>query len=173
MPAVDSREETSARVTVIERPRVEPMSLDSATPTGEKRWPMALTLLVAMVLPFLLPSRFSLTPVWVIPVVEALLLVALVVADPGPIDKRSSLVRGLSLALVGILVLGATAVTTRLIIDLIRGGPETNSPGQLLQIGSVVLVYIIITFAFLYWELDSGGPESRADDSGVPGFRIS
>ena len=53
-------------------------------------------------------------------------------------------------------------MTTRLIIDLIRGGPETNSPGQLLRIGSVVLVYIIITFAFLYWELDGGGPESRA-----------
>jgi hypothetical protein len=138
------------------------MSVDSSAPNGEKRWPMALTLLIAMVLPFLLPSRFSLAPIWVIPVVEALLLVALVVADPGLIDKRSSLVRGLSLTLVGILVLGATAVTTRLIIDLIRGGPETNSPGQLIRIGAVVLVYIIITFAFLYWELDSGGPECRA-----------
>lgn len=26
----------------------------------------------------------------------------------------------------------------------------------------MVLIYIIITFAFLYWELDGGGPESRA-----------
>jgi hypothetical protein len=123
---------------------------------------MALTLVIAMALPFLLPARFSLAPTWVIPVVEALLLVALVVIDPGFIDKRSSLVRGLSLGLVGILVFGAAAVTTRLVIDLIRGGPETNSPGQLIRIGSVVLVYVIITFAFLYWELDGQGPESRA-----------
>jgi hypothetical protein len=138
------------------------MSGEGAAPAGEKRWPMALTLVLAMALPFLLPQRFSLAPRWVIPVVEALLLVALIVADPGKIDRTSSLVRGLSLGLVGILVLGAAAVTTRLIIDLIRGGPETNSPGQLIQIGAVVLVYVIITFAFLYWELDGGGPEARA-----------
>jgi uncharacterized membrane protein len=140
----------------------EHMSVDDPEPRGEKRWPMALTLLIAMALPFLLPARFSLAPVWVIPIVEALLLVALIVADPGRIDRTSSLVRGLSLGVVGILVVGAAAVTTRLIIDLIRGGPETNSPGQLIRIGSVVLVYIIITFAFLYWELDGGGPETRA-----------
>jgi hypothetical protein len=131
------------------------------SPEGEKRWPMALTLVIAMALPFLLPSRFSLAPQWVIPVVEALLLVALIVSDPGRIDRRSSLVRVLSLGLVGILVFGAAAVTVRLLTDLIRGGPETNSAGQLLQIGAVVLTYLIITFAFLHWELDGGGPEAR------------
>jgi hypothetical protein len=140
----------------------EEMHDEPDAPAGEKRWPMAITLIVAMSLPFLLPGRFSVTPQWVIPVVEGLLLIALVAADPGLIDKRSSAVRGLSLCLVGILVLGTTAVTARLVIDLIRGGPDTNSPGQLLRIGSLVLVYIIITFAFLYWELDGGGPEARA-----------
>jgi hypothetical protein len=140
----------------------EQVNGERVAPKGEKRWPMAVTLLVAIALPFLLPSRFSLAPSWVIPVVEAMLLIALVAADPGLIDRKSALVRGLSLGLVGILVFGAAAVTARLVIDLIRGGPETNSPGQLIRIGSVVLLYIIITFAFLYWELDGGGPESRA-----------
>jgi len=129
---------------------------------GEKRWPMAVTLIVAMALPILLPPRFSLGPIWIIPAVEALLLVALVIADPGRIDRRSTLVRAFSLALVVILVAGATAVTVRLVVDLIRGGPETSSPGQLLRVGSLVWVYVIITFSFLYWELDGGGPESRA-----------
>ncbi len=136
--------------------------MESAGPRGEKRWPMAVTLVVAMALPFLLPPKYSLAPKWIIPAVEALLLVALVVADPGRIDRRSSFVRVLSVGLVAILVLGATTVTARLVVDLIRGGPDTNSPGQLIRIGSVVLIYIIITFAFLYWELDGGGPESRA-----------
>lgn len=89
----------------------EEMNNGSATPEGEKRWPMGITLVVAMVLPFLLPSKFSLAPQWVIPVVEALLLIALIFADPGLIDRKSTLVRALSLCLVGILVLGATAVT--------------------------------------------------------------
>ena len=135
---------------------------EGPVPKGEKRWPMAVTLLIAIALPFLLPSRFSLAPPWVIPIVEAMLLIALIAADPGLIDRKSALVRGLSLGLVGILVLGAAAVTARLVIDLIRGGPETNSPGELIRIGAVVLTYIVITFAFLYWELDGGGPEARA-----------
>jgi hypothetical protein len=129
---------------------------------GERRWPMAITLIVAMALPILLPRRFSLGPIWIVPAVEALLLVALVIADPGRIDRRSTIVRAFSLALVVILVAGATAVTVRLVVDLVRGGPETNSPGQLLRVGSLVWVYVIITFSFLYWEIDGGGPETRA-----------
>jgi hypothetical protein len=138
------------------------VAVEGDAPQGEKRWPMALTLIVAMALPFLLPGRFSLGPRWIIPVVEGLLLVALVAADPGRIDKATSFVRVLSVGLVIILVFGAAVVTTRLVVDLIRGGPETNSPGQLIRIGAIVLVYVIITFSFLYWELDGGGPECRA-----------
>ena len=123
---------------------------------------MAITLVVAMSLPFLLPPKFSAGPVWIVPVMEALLLVALVIADPGRIDRRSSFVRTLSIGLVVILVAGATAATARLVVDLVRGGPETNSPGQLLRVGSLTWVYVIITFSFLYWELDGGGPETRA-----------
>ena len=141
--------------------RSETAASESQT-QGEKRWPMAITLVVAVVLPFLLPAKFSLGPRWIIPVLEALLLVALMVADPGRIDRRTAVVRGLSLVLVAILVIGSAAVTARLVVDLIRGGPETNSPEQLLRVGSIVWVYLIITFSFLYWELDGGGPEARA-----------
>ena len=128
---------------------------------GEKRWPMAVTLVVAMALPLHLPERFSLAPRWIVPLVEALLLGALILADPGRIDRRSTAVRAVSLGLVVLLVAGSAAVTVRLIIDLIRGGPETNSPGALLRIGFFAWLYTIISFAFLYWELDSGGPEAR------------
>ncbi len=138
------------------------MELQSSAVVGERRWPMAVTLVVAMTLPFLLPQRFTVGPIWIVPVLEALLLVALMVADPGRIDRRSTIVRTLSIGLVTILVGGATAATTRLVVDLIRGGPDTNSPGQLLRVGSLTWVYVLITFAFLYWELDGGGPESRA-----------
>ena len=41
------------------------MSPVSAAPQGEKRWPMAITLMGAMALPFLLPSKFSLGPQWI------------------------------------------------------------------------------------------------------------
>ena len=138
------------------------MESAGATVRGERRWPMAITLLVAMALPFLLPPKYSLGPRWILPVVEALLLIALVVADPGRIDRRSDFIRALSIGLVVILVGGAAVATVRLVVDLIRGGPETNSPTQLLQVGSLTWVYVLITFCFLYWELDGGGPEARA-----------
>jgi uncharacterized membrane protein len=128
---------------------------------GEKRWPMAVTLVVAIALPLLLPPKFSLGPRWVFPVLEALLLLTLTVADPGRIDRRSAAIRTLSLVLVAILVAGAATVTAHLVVDLIRGGPETNSPGQLLRVGSIAWLYVIIAFSFLYWELDGGGPEAR------------
>jgi hypothetical protein len=129
---------------------------------GEKRWPMAVTLIVAITLPFLLPPKYALGPRWIIPAIEALFLVALIVADPGRIDRRSTAVRALSLGLVAILAAGAAGATVRLVIDLVRGGVETNSPGGLLRIGGVVWIYVVITFSFLYWELDGGGPEVRA-----------
>jgi len=61
-----------------------------------------------------------------------------------------------------VLMLGSAAVTARLVTDLIRGGPETNSPGELLRIGALTWLYVIITFAFVYWEFDGSGPEARA-----------
>jgi len=123
---------------------------------------MAATLIVAIVLPFLLPPRFSLGPRWIVPLIVAAFLVALIVADPGRIDRRSTLVRALSVGLVAILALAATGVTVRLVVDLVRGGPETGSPGQLLRVGALVWAYTVITFSFLYWELDGDGPEARA-----------
>jgi uncharacterized membrane protein len=137
------------------------MDIAGAADRGERRWPMAIALLVAMALPFLLPPKYSLGLTWIIPVAEALLLVALVVADPGRIDRRSVFIRALSIGLVGILVTGAGVATVRLVVDLLRGGPETNSPDQLLRVGSLTWAYVIITFSFLYWELDGGGPEAR------------
>jgi hypothetical protein len=128
---------------------------------AEKRWPMAVTLLLAMAVPLLLPARFSLGPRWAAPAIEIALLMAIVAGDRGRIDHRSALGRALSLGLVAVLVADAAGITGRLVVDLVEGGPETNSATNLLEIGFLVWLYTIIAFAFLYWVLDGGGPESR------------
>jgi hypothetical protein len=128
---------------------------------AEKRWPMAVTLVLSMAVPLVLPARFSLGPPWAVPVVEVLLLAAIIAIDRGRIDRRSATARGLSLVLVAVLAADAAGVTARLIGDLIEGGPETNSPADLLKTGFLVWLYTIIAFAFVYWVLDGGGPESR------------
>ena len=128
---------------------------------AEKRWPMAVTLVLAMAVPLLLPPRFSLGPPWAVPAVEVLLLVVIIAIDRGQIDRWSAAGRALSLVLVAVLVADAAGVAARLIGDLIEGGPETNSAADLLKTGFLVWLYTIIAFAFVYWVLDGGGPESR------------
>ena len=95
------------------------------------------------------------------PAIEGVLLIALIIADPGRLDRRSTEGRVLSLALVAVLVFGAAGVSVRLVVDLIEGGPETNSASALLHVGFTVWLYTIVAFAFLYWQLDGRGPESR------------
>jgi len=129
---------------------------------GEARWPMAGAVLAAMVLTYLLPEDLRLAPKWLLPLVEGLLLVAVVVADPREITRRSALLRGLSIGLVAVLVFDALWTTGLLIDALLKGGPETNSASALLSAGSIVWVSNNIAFSLLFWELDSGGAAARA-----------
>ena len=142
-----------------------PLSCIGMTTTeerGEKRWPMAITLVVAVAFTVSLPLRYSWGPAWVFPLIEAMLLVSVIIIDPGRIDRRTRTARIFNIGLVAILVAKSASSTTRLIIDLIRGGPDTDSAALLLRVGFVVWLLIIISFAFLYWVFDGGGPEARA-----------
>ena len=138
------------------------MARDEARIVGEPRWPMAAAVVAAIVLTILLPRDQRLLPAWVLPLIEGFLLVALIAGDPGAIDRRSKVLRGLSIALVSILALSALVATARLIDVLITGGQQTNSASDLLEAGSIVWVSNILAFALLYWELDSGGAAARA-----------
>jgi uncharacterized membrane protein len=134
---------------------------NAASARAEKRWPMAFTLLLAIAVPLVLPPRFSFGPPWAVPVAEGVLLVAIVAFDRGRIDRRSAAGRALALTLMAVLVAGAAVAASRLVVDLVEGGPETNSAADLLKTGFLVWAYTIIAFTFLYWLLDGGGPESR------------
>jgi uncharacterized membrane protein len=134
----------------------------SPGPVGEARWPAAGAVLAAIVLTVLLPDGERVGPGWLLPAIEVVLLAAIVAGDPGRISRRSRLLRGLSIALVTVLVLGALSSTLLLIDTLIHGGPETNSAGALLLAGTTVWVSNNLAFALLYWELDSGGAAARA-----------
>ena len=145
-------------------PHHRPASRIEVVRTGigaEKRWLLAAALVLAMVVLLLLPSRFSVGPNWIVPAIEALLLAAIFIADRHRGDHRPAVIRGLSCALVFILVADAVFITVRLVTDLVEGGPETNSASELLSVGSGVWLYTILAFTFLYWLLDGGGPEAR------------
>lgn len=129
---------------------------------GESRLPMAGAVAAAALLTLLLPDRLTLGPAWLLPSAEGLLLVALVVGDPGRITRRTTILRALSITLVVVLALSALWDTGRLVRELIIGGPATNNASELLSTGGVVWICNMIAFALLYWELDGGGAAARA-----------
>jgi uncharacterized membrane protein len=143
--------------------RTEPIDPTSRESTyAESRWPMATAVVAAMALTLLLPDDFRLAPRWVLPIVEGLLLMTLIAADPGRITRRSAALRVVSLTLISALAISAIWSTIQLIDDLIQGGAETSSASALLQAGGSVWASTVLAFSLLYFELDGGGAAARA-----------
>ncbi len=132
-------------------------------PRREGRAPVVAVLLVAIAVPFLMPQHFVPTPSWLEPAVLVALIVTMLSVNPGRIDDRSRPARYASIGIVLTLILGTAWVTIALTRDLIYGHAAiTNSGPALLRAGALVWVSQVISFAFLYWELDFGGPGHRA-----------
>jgi len=124
---------------------------------------MVVALLVTLVLTLLLPDAMRLGPRFLIPAIEIGLLIAMVIGDPGKIDRTNRWLRWLSLSLVTVLIAQALWATGRLVYVLIEGtNPAVNDAYDLLAVGGIVWATNNIAFAFLYWDLDSGGSAARA-----------
>ena len=133
---------------------------------GESRFPPAVALLLFMVLNISLrawlPNQGAIRQPWLLPAVEAVLLSLLLTYDPRGLAKRARWVHRVAVALVCLLVAAALWATVLLVYDLIKGIGVTNSPTELLASGAVVWLGNNLSFALLYWLIDSGGPVARS-----------
>jgi uncharacterized membrane protein len=130
---------------------------------GELRWPVSVTVVVAIVLQILLPDQLSLRPLpgWLMPALEGGLLVGLAISNPVRIEHRARFVRWGSLVLIFVLT-SANATSAVLLVREILTGHAGNSPGPLLASGAAIWATNVIAFALWYWEFDRGGPVHRA-----------
>jgi hypothetical protein len=129
---------------------------------GEARWQAAVAVAVAVALQYPLPGRLVLLhPVWLLPSLQGLLLIALVMANPRRIDTRSRAIRVLGLILAALLSLANAWSVVRLVDGLVHG-TAGNSAGPLLVTGGTIWLINVIVFALWYWEFDRGGPVARA-----------
>ena len=130
----------------------------------ESVWPPVITVLVFMALNIALriwlPRQGIVNARWLLPAIEAILLVVLITSNPVGAEERRRL-RRVSLALVGLLVAAALWATALLIDDLIEGKGVANHADQLLASGGVVWLGNNLAFALLYWLMDGGGPIAR------------
>lgn len=133
---------------------------------GESRWPPALALVVFLALNVALrlwlPGGGAVRLPWVVPGVEAALLVLLVAGSEGSLALHGRRLHRVALALVGVLVVGALWATITLVYDLVNGTGVTRSATKLLATGGLVWLGNNLAFALLYWLLDGGGPLARA-----------
>jgi hypothetical protein len=110
-----------------------------------------------------LPSSSPVRVPWLVPAVEAVLLAVLVFGHPARMEtERRQRVRPFLIAVVSLLVAAALWATGLLVYDLIKGTGVTNSPTELLASGGLVWLGNNLSFALLYWLIDSGGPVARA-----------
>jgi len=126
---------------------------------GESRWPSFLAVGTALVLQAVLPGRLTVGPWWLVPALEALLLIPLMIANPSELTRQSRDVRLLSIALIA-LVNVANVVSLALLIHVLVNGTKANGKPLILAAVGIWLTQVIV-FGLWYWELDRGGPVAR------------
>jgi uncharacterized membrane protein len=128
---------------------------------GEPRWPELSAIVAAGALQLVLPDDVirGLGNRAFIPALEGVLLLVLLIANPGRISKEESRLRIVGVALIA-LITAANVVSLVELIHALLYVPRTA--GRPLVFASVpIWLTNVIAFGLWYWELDRGGPAAR------------
>jgi hypothetical protein len=130
---------------------------------GEHWWPVALAIVVAAFLHVALPAKYRINPPWVAPAVLLSLLAALIIGDPGRIDRQKTWLRILTGTVIACLTAANLLAAARLVHDIITNNKlYANNATGLLATGGVIWATNVIAFGLWYWDLDRGGAAARA-----------
>jgi hypothetical protein len=139
---------------------------------GEQRWPMAVAVLLTGVLRIALPTELRLADApGLLFGVLAVLMGALVLGDPGRIDRQTRWLRILTGALIGLITVANGGSAIRLVLGIFYSRPFTEDARVLLTSGAIIWLTNVIAFGLWYWDLDRGGAAARALGSAItPAF---
>ena len=130
---------------------------------GEARWPMALAVVATGLLRASLPPQLRNGDArWLFLVVLIGLLGALIIGDPGRIDRDVPWLRVLTNCLIAVITVANASAAIRLVVSIVNTSPFTNDAKVLLASGGAIWLTNVITFGLWYWALDRGGPAARA-----------
>ena len=100
-------------------PRGTVIELAPAAGRGEHWWPVAVAIIAVVGLHVVLPARYRVQPVWVIPVVLLALLAVLIAGDPGRIDRQKTWLRVLMGIVIAVITLANLLAAGRLVVDIL------------------------------------------------------
>lgn len=136
------------------------------TPHLEPRWQASLAVLTALILYIVLPAKFIVRPIWLIPALEVALLLVLTVVSPHRHATESRWHRILGIVLIAIVNL-ANAISLILLIRAILSGHDNNGR-ELIAASIDIWLTNVLVFALWYWEVDRGGPGHRLANQAHP-----
>ena len=140
----------------------------TAVRQGEPRWPMALAVVTTGVLRATLPPELRNGDArWVFLALVVVLLGALIIGDPGRIDRDRPWLHNLTSVLIGFITIANADAAVRLVVGIINTSSFTQNAKVLLASGGAIWLSNILAFALWYWNLDRGGPAARAADTGT------
>lgn len=146
----------------------DPVKDGTGTPPkpGEPRWPMAIAVLATGVLRATLPAQLRNGDArWLFLVVIVVLLGALIIGDPGRIDRETKWLQVLTGTTIAFISLANASAAIRLVVSIINTATFTEDAKLLLASGGAIWLTNVIAFALWYWDLDRGGPVARARGS--------
>jgi hypothetical protein len=126
----------------------------------ESRRPVFVAALVIIAGQAWVAHSLGLRPFWLFPLISTVLLIASIAVYEGR-DEPGLPLRILSHALSSVLILANALSLILLVRGVFVGSPL--KPTGLLFAGLALWLVNLAVFALLYWELDGGGPEARAD----------
>jgi uncharacterized membrane protein len=141
------------------------------TRVPEHRWPALIAIVVAVVVYALLPPNVEVIPRWIVPLAAALLLVPLLIVNPGHFTRETPWSRWLSIGFAfGLAIVNQVEVVT-IVFQLLQGSSDAS---LVLLTALQVWVTDVIAFGLIYWELDRDGPFARRMGSKAqpPDFRF-
>jgi uncharacterized membrane protein len=138
-------------------------------PRGEPHWPPQVTVAVAIALQILLPDRLTAGPAWLLPALEALVLIALFIASPQRMVEEHAPRRRLALGLTALVSLANAISLVLLAVALLH--KNVFQGNTLIVAGVLIWLTNVLLFGLWFWEIDRGGPGRRAaGHDGAPDF---
>jgi len=127
---------------------------------------MAAAILVAGLMRTALPPQLRLNDARpLLPIVLIVLMAALILGDPGRIDRQKTWLRVLTGVLIALITIVNGGSSIRLIAAIVRVEPFTKDANTLLISGGIIWLTNVIAFGLWYWDLDRGGAADRARGS--------
>jgi uncharacterized membrane protein len=130
---------------------------------AEHRWPVVIGVVAALLLYATLPSSFFPALRLGVVILCVLLLIPIIILNPGRLRKETPWSRVVSIGLGVLLVVANQVALVQLLVELIHA-EKSDGPGLLLA-SLQVWVTNVIVYALIYWEMDRGGPIARRHEA--------